>query len=222
MLWLKITLTGKQAHSAHAHMGVNALAAGAHLIVDLETLGDRFTEKNTLFMPATATFIPTKTEGGSIQVNQMPGNFTFYMDCRIISPYTPDEIQNAVRALADAAEKRDGVKIDIERLNATPAFPPTASDAPVVTALERAVRAQLGKKPQLIGIGGVTLATDLRARGLPVAVWGKAANVGSASNESVSISGLLDVSKVFARILFDPETAKAAPAAPNAATGGAR
>ena len=212
-LWLKFIITGKQAHSATPQKGLNALDAGANLITDLRALYRQFPEQNALFEPPTSTFIPTRTESGSVQINQMPGEYVFYMDCRLISPYTADAVQKAARALADAAEKRDRVTIRVEREQAFPAFPGTPPDAPVVQALSRAVRAELGVDSKPIGIGGITLAADLRGRGIPTVVWAKAESMSHGANESISITSLLDASKIFARILFDTEAATA-PTAP--------
>lgn len=208
-LWVKITVTGKQTHAAMTHLGVNALDAGANLIADLRALHEQFPLENTLFTPPFSTFTVTRPESASSQTNQIPGEFVFHMDCRLLSPYTPEQVMAALRELADAAEKRDKARIRIESIFSVPAFPGTAPNAPVVEALHRAVRAQLNVEPLPVGMGGITLATDLRARGLPVAVWSKTDSKGQDANESVPISALLDTAKVFARILYDPEAAKA-------------
>lgn len=213
VLWLKIAVTGKQSHSAFPHNGVNALEAGAAFMMDLRALRQRFPMENVLFTPSTSTFVFSKAEKGDTSVNQMPGEFAFHLDCRLLSPYTTEEIMSAARELADAAEQRDKVRIAVERLYAIPAFPGTAPDATVVTALARAVRAQLGVDATPEGIGGVTLAADLRARGISAVVWAKSESMGQSANESISISALLDASKIFARILFDEEAAKASPPA---------
>lgn len=205
LLWLKFTVTGKQSHSAHPHKGVNALDAGVNLLLALRGLYDKFPAKDALFVPDTSTFVPTRVEKGSDYYNQMPGSFVFSMDCRLLSPYTPEEVFTAVRALADTIEERDHVQIAVEKIHSIPAFPGTSTDAPVVQALSRAIKAHLGVEAEYEGIGGVTLAADLRAKNLPTAVWAKSESMGNSSNESVSIRGLLDTSMVFARILFDPD-----------------
>ena len=103
------------------------------------------------------------------------------------------------------------------------AFPGTAPEAPVVRAISRTVRAQFGVEPKPVGVGGTALAGELRSRGIPVALWAKSESVGNAPNEHISVSALLDASKVFVRMLFDEEAAKAAPVAspttPKAANG---
>ena len=209
-LWLRITVTGRQSHAALTHQGINALDAGANLIVDLRTLHGRFPREDALFTPPVSTFAVTKPESLTASVNQIPGEFIFHLDCRLLPPYTPELVMTAVRELADAAEKRDAVRIQIEQVQSIPAVPGTAPDAPVVKALRRAVRAQLGVESFPMGMGGVTLAAELRARGLPVVVWAKADSKGQEANESISITALQDTAKVFARMLFDSETGASA------------
>ena len=60
-----------------------------------------------------------------------------------------------------------------------------------------------------VGMGGATQAAELRVRGIPVLVWANAEGKGLAANESITITKLLEASKIFARVLFDPEAAKA-------------
>lgn len=214
LLWLKFTVTGKQSSAAQPHKGISALDAAVNLITELRGLHEKFPAKNALFVPDTSTFVPTKVEKGSDYFNQMPGKFVFGMDCRLLSPYTAEEVFLAVREMADRIEKQDRVQIDVERVASIPAFPGTSEDAPVVQALVRAIKAHLGVEISFEGIGGITLAADLRARNLPVVVWAKSESMGHSSNEHISINDLLDASKIFGRILFDSEALTAIPETP--------
>lgn len=213
LLWLKVSITGRQAHAAFPGNGVNALEAGAAFIMDLRSLYGRFPAENALFTPAASTFVPSKAESGGTPINQVPGEYAFHLDCRLLPPLTADEAQQAVREMADAAEKRDRVSITLERVMMTPAFPGTAPDAPVVQAVSRAVRTQFGVTPKPVGVGGATLAAELRSRGIPAVLWAKSESTGASPNEHISASALLDAAKIFARILFDQEAANATPPA---------
>lgn len=214
LLWLKITVNGRQSHTARTDEGLNALAAGANLIMDLQGLSERFPLEDRLFTPPFTTFAVTRPESPDTPINQIPGEFAFHLDCRLLAPYTSEQIMAAVREAADEAEKRDQVRIRIERLYSIPAVPGTDPEAPVVAALSRAVRDQLGLEPVPVGVGGITLAADLRSLGLPVAVWAKADSLGQHSNENISITALLSAAQVFARMLYDEESAPAASAEP--------
>lgn len=205
LLQLKITVSGKQTHAALPHQGRNALFSGARFIADLEQLGTSFSKINSLFIPDVSTFSVTKVAEGTGNINQIPGQFVFYLDCRFMAGYSAEQIENAVQSLAVTAEKRDGVTILAERLNAVPAMPSTIPTATVVLALRQAVVEELKVEPQLIGIGAVTMAAELRAKGLQVAVWANADSLGDAVDERIAIFSLLKSAQVFARMLYYQE-----------------
>lgn len=210
LLWLEITVIGKQAASGTPYKGVNALEAAAALIMDLRGLAGQFPASDPIFDPApTSTFACTTGEGDKGAINLLSGKFTFTMDCRLLPAYTVDEVEAAVRRLADKAGARDKVRIEVKRISAVQGAPSTPPDALVVTSLARAVKARLNRQVVLGGIGGVTQATEMRAAGLPVAVWAATESRGFFANESITVTGLLDATKTFARILFDPEAARA-------------
>lgn len=137
-----------------------------------------FPEANPLFTPAVSTFSVTHAEAGSGVYNQIPGLFVFYMDCRLMPGYTADEVQAAVRAMADEAEKQGRVTVGIERIGAVPTMPSTSATAPAVLFLRKAIAEELKVEPQLTGNGAVTIAAELRMRKLPVAVWQLGDNLG--------------------------------------------
>ena len=83
-----------------------------------------------------------------------------------------------------------------------PAMDETPVDAPVVRALSQAVREQLGVTPRVEGMSGITLAAELRAHKIPVAVWAMSPCRGVDANESISIQELLQTASVFARMLY--------------------
>ncbi|GHU36896.1 diaminopimelate aminotransferase [Betaproteobacteria bacterium] len=212
ILWLRITVNGRQTYSFAPNLGKNALEAGAALIMDLRGLSKRFPAENALFAPPVSTFAVTRPESEEMSVNQIPGTFIFHLDCRLLPGYTTDAVEADVRQLADAAEKRDGVSIRIERIHERGgASVPTSPDAPVVRALARAVYAQFRREAKPVGMGGVSQAFSLRAAGLPVAVWTIMGDSWAMADERIPISAQIDAAKIFARILFDPEARETAP-----------
>lgn len=214
LLWLKIAVSGASAHAAEPQRGANALTAAAKFITALEGLHQRFPAANGLFRPPHSTFVPTRSLPDDIDLNQIPDEFVFYLDCRFLPPYTPDEVQDAVRLMADLAERENRVRITLERVHSRNSLPPTPADAPVVRRLAKAVKAQYGAAPDLTGLGLVSQAFDVRSHGLPAAVWSNAASVSMAANEHVSVASHLEAAAIFARMLFDGEGAASPPARP--------
>ncbi len=202
LLWLKITVRGVSGHAAAPGPGGNALVAAARLITALEQLHERFPAENALFTPPRSTFVPTLSRQPDTGLNQVSDEFVFYLDCRIMPPYTPDEVQEAVRRLADVTEKSDRVRIALQRVHSREVLPATPAEAAVVRLLSEAVLAQYGARPSLTGRGLVSQAFDVRARGLHAAVWSNAGNDAMSVNEHVTVKAQLDAAAVLARMLF--------------------
>ena len=202
--WLKITVTGKQGYAGYPELGTNAFAAGMELAQGLPGLQERFTDTSPMFH-GKALFTPTKVEDNTVDGNHIPGIFTFYVDVRIDPVYPLDAPKNAVLALAAAIEAKYGVRIAVESIVATPSVPPTQEKAPVVVALQRAVMQYRGVWPSLTGIDGATMASAIRGKGYPVAVWGMLNNLRNQSDEYMTVGAHLEQAKVLAYMLFGPQ-----------------
>ena len=180
----------------------------------LRALSTVFPEQDPLFTPPHSTFSPTLTENYSSAVNHIPEQFVFYLDARILPAYTFAEVESALHELADDVERREGVNIRLEVVEQTPQASVTPPDAPVVSVLAGAIEEQLGVKPRLGGIGGVTMASSIRAAGFDVAAWGMLKNWRNKANEHASIKNHINQAKVLARLLYSY--------APGSAEGGQR
>jgi succinyl-diaminopimelate desuccinylase len=203
MLWLKITVTGKQCHGSTPSKGKNSLHGAARLIVDLEELKSVFGEEDALFSPPMSTFEPTKMEANVPNVNTIPGKNVFYMDCRILPNYAIEDVMQFARDKADIVAKAWGLSIQVDAAYQQKAPEPTPADAPVVKALARAISAVKGAEGKPMGIGGGTVAAFFRRAGLPAAVWLTESDTPHQPNEFCLISNLMTDAKVFASIYMD-------------------
>jgi len=201
ILWLKVTLLGQQSHASRPHKAKNTLRAAAHVIVALDGLQGEFPLENPLFRPPTSTFEPTKKEANVPNINTIPGRDVFYLDCRVLPDYDLDEVMARVQALASEAAEKFGVTVEVEPVQALPSAPPTATEAPVVKALEAAVREVYGRQATPQGIGGGTVAAFFRKAGLPAAVWMTANDCAHQPNEFCYLSHLLGDAKVLAHVI---------------------
>ncbi|MGD8414540.1 MAG: M20 family metallo-hydrolase, partial [Candidatus Latescibacterota bacterium] len=171
ILWIKVRTLGKQTHGSVPEKGINAHKAAAYMITRMNTLYHRFRKQNDLFQPPGSTFEPTKKEANVPNVNTIPGEDVFYFDCRILPDYKLSEILKAVREIARETRAKFRVKVEMEYPQKESAAPPTPSDAPVVSAIQRAVKQLRGRRTRPIGIGGGTVAKYFRDAGFPCAVW---------------------------------------------------
>jgi succinyl-diaminopimelate desuccinylase len=200
IVWFKVSVTGKSTHASTPERGVNAHRAAANLVVALESLHERFGDKDPVFDPPISTFEPTKREPNVASVNIIPGEDVFYLDCRVLPRYSLAEVEAEVAARCETIEERFGVTITRETPQREEAAPPTSTDAPVVKALQRAVKDVYGVNAEPQGIGGGTVAAYIRHAGYPAVVWARMDETMHTANEYVLLSNIIGDAKVFAHL----------------------
>lgn len=205
VLWLKFTVLGRQCHASTPAEGVNSLVGASALILALGRLNDVFGRTDALFDPPTSTFAPTKKDANVPNVNTIPGQDVFYLDCRVLPDYPLDDVEQEIRRISDAVEAEHGVRIAFERVVREQAAPGTPADCEAVTRLAKALRDERGIEPRVIGIGGGTVAAAFRKRGLPAVCWSTLLNTAHQPNEHSSIANTIADARVFARLLLDSE-----------------
>ena len=205
ILWLKVTLLGQQGHASRPNQAKNTLRTAAHVIVALDDLQREFPRHNPLFRPPMSTFEPTKEEASVPNINTIPGKNVFYLDCRVLPEYDLAQVIERVRAIATEAAGKFGVTVDVETVQTLASAPPTAPDAPVVKALQQAIRQVYGREALPQGIGGGTVAAFFRQQGLPAAVWMAANDCAHQPNEFCFLSHLLGDAKVLAHVCLMAE-----------------
>jgi succinyl-diaminopimelate desuccinylase len=202
LLWLKFKTLGVQAHGSTPEKGVNSFRAASFLITELNNLYTAFSEKDSLFDPPISTFEPTKKEPNVPNINTIPGEDIFYMDCRILPKYNLDDVKKKMRDMAAKIEKSFRVLIKMEPVQEAPAAPPTLPDAPVVQALQKAVKAVYQKEGKPTGIGGGTVAALFRRSGFDAACWSTVEETAHQPNEYCVIDNMVGDAKVFAHIFL--------------------
>ena len=198
ILWMKVITHGKQCHASRPSLGINAFKAASDLITRYQKLYKKFPKKDRLYEPPISTFEPTKKENNVPNVNTLPGEDVFYMDCRVMPVYQLSDVKAEMRARADEVEAKYGVKISFEPQQEAQAAPPTDPKAPIVLALKKAIKEVLGVKAKAYGIGGGTVAAFFRKLNLPVVVYARLNETCHMPNESCVIDHMMGDAKVFA------------------------
>lgn len=200
ILWLRVRVTGKQAHGSRPDTGRNACLAADDLALRLHALSAVFDKHDPLFEPDYSTFEPTMRLANVESVNIIPGDDTFCMDCRILPCYTLKEVLAEVRKRCDEVEKQYGVKADYTTPQAEES-PATPVDAPVVTKLSEALHEAHGITARTIGIGGGTVGADLRKLGYNAAVWSTLDDMAHQPDEYCTVDNIKKDAKTLA-VLF--------------------
>lgn len=173
-LRLLIKATGKMAHGAMPHQGLNPIVALARLHRDLEAyegqLQTRHGEHPHLGLPYVT---PTVFQGGSVvQMNVIPREATMTLDIRTIPGIEHDTVRQHIVELATAVTADTEVAFELEVIDDRPATS-IVEDHPVVEAVVAAHREVLGESPKFGGVPGTTDGTILsRDARIPVVVYG--------------------------------------------------
>ncbi|MFC1833966.1 M20 family metallo-hydrolase [Thermodesulfobacteriota bacterium] len=203
LVHVKVKVKGVQAHASRPDVGRNTLRAAANLIVEMDkALRERFTEVNSFFSPPTSTFEPTRKDANVPNVNTIPGEDVFYLDCRVLPEVDLSQVSEEMRKVAERVGNQFEVTVEVHEHLRLDSPPPTRPDSPVVVALAQAVQEVYGVQARPVGIGGQTVAAFFRRRGLQAAVWEKTLQSCHAPNEKISLDNLIGNAKVFAKMML--------------------
>ncbi len=190
ILWLKITVKGKQCHGSRPDQGNNACLAACDLSIRLNAMQNTFNRRNPLFSPDYSTFQPTMRFANVEGVNIIPGEDTFCMDCRILPCYTIAEVLKETENQIAETEKLYNVKISYEIIQKSES-PATPENAAVVTKLKAAIKAAHGIEARTIGIGGGTVGAELRREGMDCVVWSTMDELAHMPNEYCIVENII-------------------------------
>ena len=202
IIWLKITVKGKQVHASTPKKGLNALRVGSEMLLFLaDQLAGHFPGEDKLFYPSTSTFEPTKRLANVENINTVPGEDVTFFDIRLLPRYDPQECIRAAKEIGKVFEKRSGASIEVEAIRVDPAWKASQTDGEGAKALVKAVRHVLGVQPRMMGIGGQTCANWFRQEGLDSYVWETVDEMAHQVDEYARIDNLVNDAKVFSVLL---------------------
>jgi succinyl-diaminopimelate desuccinylase len=202
MLWLCFKTTGKQCHGSNPQLGNNAFVAASHLVTKLVKLKKLFPKSDPLFDPPQSTFEPTKKEANVGNINTIPGEDIFCMDCRVLPEYDLQDVMKAIQVIVQGIEKQFKVQIEISIVQHVQSAEPTSPHAPIVQMLTKAIQEVYNVKAYAGGVGAGTVASYIRKKNYPVAVWSKTNQTAHQPDENCPIGNILGNAKVFAHLFL--------------------
>jgi amidohydrolase len=132
-----ITLKGRDGHGAHPHLAVDALAAGAHLVSQLQTIVSREVKPN---WPAVLTI--GEFHAGRAR-NIIAGAAELKGIVRTMEPGLSENIEAAVRRMLEGL--KTGMRVDYT-LDWKRMAPPLRNDKRILDQLLKSARAALGEE----------------------------------------------------------------------------
>ena len=202
ILWLEFKTIGKQCHGSKPQLGNNAFSAASYLVTKLAHLRKIFYAVDPLFDPPVSTFEPTKKEANVTNINTIPGEDVFYMDCRILPHYNLSDVLSSIETIVRKVEKKFSVHIEVSQQQYVQSPLPTPADAPVVLALQEAIADVYSIKAHVGGVGAGTVAAYMRKRNFPAAVWSKLNMNAHQPDENCTIDNMVNDAKVFAHLFL--------------------
>jgi succinyl-diaminopimelate desuccinylase len=201
---LLATFRGRMAHGAMPYAGANPIPAAARFVEALVEQERREQARRGahrfLGRPhITPTTIRAPAQG-TPQFNVMAGEAQVTVDVRTIPGQDHAALVEALREAAASAAGPDArVSAAVELVEDRP-WTETPADAPVVRAVERAVRTALGREPTYGGVPGTTDGTFLHAwAGLPVVTIGPGnRHIPHQADEHVEIAQLIAAAHLYA------------------------
>ena len=201
ILWFSLKVNGIQSHGSRPDLGLNAHRIGMQLALEIDkVLHEKYNDKDELFTPPFSTFEPTKKEKNVSNINTVPGTDIIYFDTRILPKYKIDDILRDIDNIAKKYESITKAKIEISVIQRSDPVTPTNANEKVVSDLIKILKETRNINPKLIGIGGGTVAAELRGKGYPAVVWATLDEVEHSPNEYCKISNMVSDAKVFALI----------------------
>ncbi|MCL4363334.1 M20 family metallo-hydrolase [Candidatus Marsarchaeota archaeon] len=203
ILWLKVSVKGKQVHASTPELGINAYKISNKFLNEADIgLHKKYAAENALFDPKISTFEMTKHEKNVDSINIIPGLEVSYMDCRILPEYGIDDILEYLNGIANQVCNDTGAEIKLEAFNREDPAVPTAKDSEIVVLLSQKIKELRNVEPKFTGIGGGTVAKYFRDIGMPVAVWSTCDDIAHVPNEYCKISNMVNDAKVFASLFL--------------------
>jgi succinyl-diaminopimelate desuccinylase len=109
---------------------------------------------------------------------------------------------SAIKNIVHKIEKKFNVQIEISTAQYVQSAKPTSPDAQVVKALTEAIKTVYNVKAFAGGVGAGTVASYIRKKDYPVAVWSKTNQTAHQPNENCPIDNILGNAKVFAHLFL--------------------
>lgn len=210
-LHFEIKTTGKSAHAALPHTGIDAIEATSKIINALYEYRKTLAEKKS---SVPGIDFPTLNVGlisGGINTNVVPDECTIRVDRRLIPEEDFVEAESEFRHLVhQAVSDIPGIKIEIRKILHAKSFGPVPENTPLVQGLAANWQMIL-KEESALPVHGVPLYTDARhffAAGIPTVMFGVGPKVleeanGHRADENIRLSDLQAATKIIACTLYD-------------------
>jgi len=189
-----ITVHGKQGHVAYPDRAANPAPVIARLMARLadHQLDDGYQG----FQPSNLEI--TTIDIGNPATNVIPAEAKARLNIRFNPPHTGDDLIAWLNAMAGEAQAESGLRIELEHLCSGDAF--LTEPGPFVNAVQDAVEAATGRRPEASTTGGTSDARFIRAMA-PVLELGLVGQTMHQVDERVPVHEIEALAEVYRRVI---------------------
>ncbi|MEH7011694.1 ArgE/DapE family deacylase [Neobacillus niacini] len=210
-LHFEIKTTGKSAHAALPHTGIDAIEATTEIVTALYDYRKTLTEKKSSIPGIDFPTLNVGLISGGINTNVVPDECTIRVDRRLIPEEDFVTAESEFREMVhQAVATIPGIKVEIKKILHAKGFGPIPEDTPLIQSLAENWKLILKEDGEL-PVHGVPLYTDARhffAAGIPTIMFGVGPKVleeanGHRADENIRLSDLQAATKIIACTLYD-------------------
>lgn len=210
-LHFEITITGKSAHAALPHTGIDAIEAATGILNALYQYRDTLSANKSSIPGIDFPTLNVGLISGGINTNVVPDECRLRVDRRVIPEEDAAQAEeDFIEIVNNAVSGIMGVKVEIRKILHAKSFGPVPEDSKLITALTANWQSLMKDKGE-ISINGVPLYTDARhffAKGIPTVMFGAGPRAleeanGHRADENIRLADLLDATKIITCTLYD-------------------
>jgi acetylornithine deacetylase len=169
-VWVEVVVHGRAAHGSRWDVGVDAIRHAGLLLAELDRVDAELLARRTHPLLGRASLHASTIEGG-IGMSTYPDRCVLRLERRTLPGELPSDVVREVEHACDAVRaRRPEFAADVSLLVAQGPSD-VATDAPIVRALERALR-DCGESVRVSGMSAWTDAALLNAAGIPAICFG--------------------------------------------------
>lgn len=210
-LHFEIKTTGRSAHAALPHTGIDAIEATTKILGILYDYRKILEEKKSSIAGIDFPTLNVGLISGGINTNVVPDECIIRVDRRLIPEEGFEAAETEFKELVhQAVSDISGIKIEIRKILHAKSFGPVPENSPLIQALAANWKSILKEEDDL-PVHGVPLYTDARhffAAGIPTIMFGVGPKVleeanGHRADENIRLSDLQAATKIIACTLYD-------------------
>jgi acetylornithine deacetylase len=169
-VWIEVVVAGRAAHGSRWELGVDAIRNAGLLLAELDRVDAEELPRRTHPLLGRASLHASTIEGG-IGMSTYPDRCVLRLERRTLPGETGEDVVAEVRRACDAVRARQPKLSAQVSLLTTQGSSDVPTDAPVVQALEQALR-ECGESVLVSGMSAWTDAALLNAAGIPAICFG--------------------------------------------------